>query len=130
MNCNYSFTNTPLQGKISPYKVFKRGEVKVGVFGVGIELEGLVPRDLYGEVKYNDPIANAQKTADLLKQELDCDLKVVCLSHLGYKYEDKKVSDVVLAQTTSNIDLILGGHTHTFFENLRNTAISEEKGVD
>ncbi|MFN8285487.1 MAG: metallophosphatase [Chitinophagales bacterium] len=115
LNCNYTFTNTPMQGKISPFKVFKKGEIKVGVFGVGIELEGLVPRDLYGEIKYNDPITNAQKTADLLKHDMDCDM-VICLSHLGYKYDDKKVSDVVLAQSTSNIDLILGGHTHTFFE--------------
>lgn len=115
LNCNYTFANTPMEGKIAPYKVFDKKDIKVGVFGVGVELEGLVPTDLYGEVKYNDPIVNAQKTADLLKHDYGCDL-VICLSHLGYKYTDKKVSDVVLAESTRNIDLILGGHTHTYFE--------------
>lgn len=114
LNCNYTFTNTPMEGKIAPYKVFNKKDIKVGVFGVGVELEGLVPTDLYREVKYNDPVDNAQKTADLLKHDYDCDL-VICLSHLGYKYTDKKVSDVVLAESTRNIDLILGGHTHTYF---------------
>ncbi len=114
LNCNYDFSNTPLEGKILPYKVFKYDHVKVGVFGVGIELSGLVPKNLFGGVRYNDPISNANKISGLLKNELGCDL-VICLSHLGYKYEDKKVSDVALAQASKNIDLILGGHTHTFF---------------
>ncbi len=123
VNCNYDFSDSPLNGKILPHKIFKIDEISVGVFGLGIELEGLVPRDLFGNVRYLDPIAHANKTANLLKNDLNCDL-VICLSHLGYKYDDKKVSDVVLVQTTKNIDLILGGHTHTFFDNpeeLRNT---------
>ena len=70
---------------------------------------------MYGDVIYTNPIDKANKIATQLKQEMDCDL-VICLSHLGYKYEDKKVSDIVLAQSTKNIDLILGGHTHTFFD--------------
>lgn len=115
LNCNYDFTDTLLENKIARWKVFKCDGVKVGVFGVGIELQGLVPPDLYGNVKYNDPIANANRVSQLLKKELGCDL-VICLSHLGYKYDDRKVSDVVLAQTSTHIDLILGGHTHTFFE--------------
>jgi 5'-nucleotidase len=114
LNCNYDFSDSPLSNLVLPYKVFTYDKLKVGVFGVGIELNGLVPKDLFGNVRYNDPIANANKTASLLKNDLDCDL-VICLSHLGYKYEDKKVSDVILAQTSKNIDLILGGHTHTFF---------------
>ncbi|MFN8316799.1 MAG: metallophosphoesterase [Chitinophagales bacterium] len=113
LNANYSIANTPLQ-KMKHYKVFKYDHIKVGVFAVGIELDGLVPELLYGETRYNDPIAAAQTTADLLKHDEHCDV-VICLSHLGYSYEEKKVSDVVLAKETNNIDLILGGHTHTFF---------------
>ena len=115
LNCNYAFTDTAMEGKIQTHKIFSFGDVKVGVFGLGIELEGLVPKDSFGSVKYNDPILNANKMAKHLKYEQECDL-VICLSHLGYKYEDKKVSDVLLAQSSKNIDLILGGHTHTFFD--------------
>ena len=113
LNANYDLSNTILKDKVQPYKIFKKEGVKVGVVGIGIELDGLVPKKLYGETVYQDPLEKANKTAALLKNELDCDL-VICLSHLGYKYPDRKISDEVLAQNTKNIDLILGGHTHTF----------------
>lgn len=115
LNANYNFDDTILKGKIDVYKVFQFEDVKVGVFGLGVELDGLVPKDLCGDVVYNDPIAAANKTASFLKNDKGCDL-VVCLSHLGYKYDYNKVSDVVLAKQTENIDLILGGHTHTFLD--------------
>lgn len=112
---NYDFTNTAMQGKSSPYKIFRRGKIKIGVFGLGVELQGLVPDSLYGETKYSDPVAIANHYAKKLKQDFSCNL-VICLSHLGFRYDSKKISDEVLAQQTSNIDMILGGHTHTFFE--------------
>jgi 5'-nucleotidase len=115
LNVNYDFSDSLLNGKIERFKVFRFDDIKVGVFGVGIELEGLVPTDLYGGVRYNDPITNANKAAAELKHDYKCDY-VICLSHLGYKYEEKKVSDEVLAQSSENIDLILGGHTHTFLD--------------
>jgi 5'-nucleotidase len=122
LNCNYDFTDTAMEGRILTHKVFSFDGVKVGVFGVGIELEGLVPKELYAGVRYNFPIDAANKMAKHLKADLGCDL-VICLSHLGYQYADKKVSDKDLASRGSGIDLILGGHTHTFFdkpEELRN----------
>jgi 5'-nucleotidase len=112
---NYDFSDTLLNKKIKKYKVFKRGPLKIGVFGLGIELDGLVPKALYGHTRYLDPISNAQQTADLLRYDEKCDL-VICLSHLGFRYEDKTVSDEVLAAETDGIDCILGGHTHTFFD--------------
>jgi 5'-nucleotidase len=112
---NYNFDNTELQGKILPYKLFKKGGIKVGVFGLGIELAGLVNKKNYGDIVYTDPIAKANEMASLLKNELQCEM-VICLSHLGYKYKDNKVSDQVLARSTKNIDLIIGGHTHTFMK--------------
>lgn len=110
---NYDFTNTTLAQKVLPYKIFKKGKIKVGVFGIGIELQGLVPEVLSGATKYLDPITVANQTAEQLYQQ-GCDL-IICLSHLGDKYDNDKVSDEVLAQSTKNIDLIIGGHTHRFF---------------
>ncbi|MEM7161831.1 MAG: metallophosphatase [Bacteroidota bacterium] len=112
---NYDFSNTILDGKTAKYKVFQKGELKIGVFGLGIELEGLVSRAMFKETMYLDPIFQANKYAHILKNELDCDL-VVCLSHLGFSYKGNKLSDKVLASQTANIDLILGGHTHTFMD--------------
>jgi 5'-nucleotidase len=115
INCNYDFRDTPMEGQTLPYKVFNKGKLKIGVIGVGVELEGIVPAKMFGNTKYNDPVVNANKMAALLKNEHKCDY-VICLSHLGYIYEHAKVSDVVLAKSSENIDLILGGHTHTFLD--------------
>lgn len=115
VNCNYDFTDTLIENKVTPYKIYKKGNLKIGVTGVGIELDGLVPQKLYGKIKYNDPVVSLNKTASFLKLEKKCDL-VICLSHLGYKYNSDKVSDVSMAPLTSHVDLILGGHTHTFLK--------------
>ena len=115
ISSNYDFKNTILESKVSDYKIYNKSDIKIGVFGLGIELEGLVSKDLYKETKYLDPIDIANDTAKKLKETENCDI-VICLSHLGYKYEKfpNKVSDLNLAKSTKNIDLIIGGHTHTF----------------
>ncbi|MBT6699849.1 MAG: twin-arginine translocation signal domain-containing protein [Flavobacteriales bacterium] len=110
---NYDFSNTNMHDKYLKYKVFNKGGIKVGVFGIGIELDGLVPKNLYGNTLYQNPIEKANYYSNYLKVSLGCDL-VICLSHLGFKYNTKKMSDKVLACQTNNIDLIIGGHTHTF----------------
>ena len=113
--CNYDFTNTPMEFKYQPYKIFKKNKLKIGVTAVGIEMAGLVPDSLIGNTKYLNPIQKANETAVKLKKEEACDM-VICLSHLGYKYNNNKVSDIILAKETQNIDLIIGGHTHTFMD--------------
>jgi len=113
INCNYNVSNTLLHDKVLPYKIFNRGGIKIGVTGVGIELNSLVPKNLTGETQYSDPVTPLNKTASLLKNELDCEY-VICLSHLGYKYRDDTIDDLGLAASSSNVDLIIGGHTHTF----------------
>tara|TARA_B110000240_G_C13353800_1_gene390912 strand:+ start:1 stop:789 length:789 start_codon:yes stop_codon:yes gene_type:complete len=118
---NYNFENTILENTFSPYKIFDKNGIKVGVFGIGIELDGLVPKKLFGNTKYLDPIKISNKYAKLLKDKHKCDL-VICLSHLGFKYKSQKISDLRLAKETKNIDLIIGGHTHTF---LKKPAISK-----
>ncbi len=121
---NYNMDNTCMKGKTLPYKVFDKGGIKVGVYGLGIELDGLVPKALYKDTEYQDPISNALKTESILK-DLKCDY-IVCLSHLGYKYGHSKISDHTLANKTHYTDLILGGHTHTFLK--EPTKIKNQKG--
>ena len=112
---NYDFSNTIMDGHTKPYKIFTKNGVRIGVFGVGIELKGLVNDKLYKETKYLDPIEMATDMSNTLKNEENCDL-IICLSHLGYKYDSEKVDDHKLASKTENIDLIIGGHTHTFLD--------------
>ena len=115
VSANYDFTNTVMETHVKPYKIFKRDGIKVGVFGLGIELNGLVIKNLYKETKYLDPIEMAQEMSSKLKNEENCDL-VICLSHLGYHYRNSpdRICDLNLARATKDIDLIIGGHTHTF----------------
>lgn len=114
---NYDFTGTPMEHKTKPYKVFKKGKIKIGVFGIGIEGRGLIPDSLFGATKYLDPVQKANEVANQLKKNEDCDM-IICLSHLGNQYkESNKVSDEVLAKNSETIDLIIGGHTHTFLDN-------------
>ncbi|MCC1484795.1 bifunctional metallophosphatase/5'-nucleotidase [Winogradskyella immobilis] len=117
VNANYDFSNTVLDTHIKPYKIFIKDGIKIGIFGLGIELEGLVNKKMYKETVYLDPIEKAQDMSRILKEDEQCDL-IICLSHLGYNYKNSpnKVSDLVLARKTKDIDLIIGGHTHTFLK--------------
>ena len=115
INSNYDFNNTVLKNKIKKYRVFVKDNIRIGVFGLGIELEGLVPEKLYDGIVYKNPIKNANYYSSLLKDKEKCNL-VVCLSHLGLKYDTNKISDIEIAKKTKNIDVIIGGHTHTFLE--------------
>ncbi|MEZ5026762.1 MAG: metallophosphoesterase [Chitinophagales bacterium] len=114
VNCNYDFSGTPVAGKVHPHIVLQKGKIKIGITGCGVELEGLVPDKLFTSTKYLDPINSVQEQVNILKEK-KCNL-IICLSHLGYQYKNSKVSDIVLAQQTNGIDLIIGGHTHTFLD--------------
>jgi len=129
VNANYDFKNTIMDGHVKPYKIVYKDGIKVGVFGIGIELEGLVDKKNYKETVYHDPVSVSQDMAKILKQEEKCDL-VICLSHIGYQYknEPNKISDVRLATLTKDIDLIIGGHTHTFLD--KPTIIKNADGKD
>lgn len=111
---NYDFAGTELAKIVKPYTIIKRKGIKIGVIGLSPALEGLVLKANYGPLKYLDPIACAQKYADILKGK-GCDL-VICITHLGVNIEG--VSDEELAAETHGIDLILGGHSHTFLQEL------------
>jgi len=129
VNANYDFKNTIMDGHVKPYKIVRKDGIKVGVFGIGIELEGLVDKKNYKETVYHDPVSVSQDMARILKQEEKCDL-VICLSHIGYQYKNEpdKISDVRLATLTKDIDLIIGGHTHTFLD--KPTILKNADGKD
>ena len=115
VSANYDFKNTILDSHVKPYQTFVKDGIKIGVFGLGVELQGLVHPKMYKETKYLDPLEISQDMSRILKEEEHCDL-IICLSHLGYHYKNKpdKISDLKLAKASKNIDLIIGGHTHTF----------------
>ena len=115
LSANYDFSQTILKDKVKPYNIYTVDGIKVGVFGLGVALEGMVSPSNYGKTVYQDPLPKAAEIAFFLKKTKKCDL-VVCLSHLGFSYEDQQVSDVVMAKQSKNIDLIIGGHTHTFID--------------
>ncbi len=117
ISSNYDFKNTIMDTHAKKYKIFNKSDIKIGVFGLGIELEGLVTQKLFKETKYLDPIEISQEMTRILKEKEKCDL-IICLSHLGHFYKDapSKICDVSLAKSTKDIDLIIGGHTHTFLE--------------
>lgn len=112
---NYDFSNTALAGKTKEYLILERGGIRIGVFGLGVNVEGLVDKKNYAGMKYLDPIAVANRIVPTLKNKHKCDI-VICLSHLGYSYTTDQISDLKLAAATKDIDLIIGGHTHTYLE--------------
>ena len=111
--CNYDFSGTPVDGLVKPYIVIERCGLKIGVLGVSPKLEGLVARENFNNVIFSDPIASVAAVAEYLKLEEQCDL-IVCLSHLGWG--TKGINDQMLIGSTRHIDIVLGGHTHTYFE--------------
>ena len=111
---NYDVTGTVLEGLVKPYVVLNRDGMKIGVFGLSPKMEGLVQADKCEGVVYNDPIAAAQEVTDRLRAQEGCDV-VICLSHLGFRIKNE-VCDEKLAAETKGIDVILGGHSHTFME--------------
>ena len=117
VSANYDFSNTIMDTHVKPYRIIIKDGIKIGIFGLGIELEGLVEKRMFKETKYLDPTETSQEMTRILKQDEQCDL-IICLSHLGYNYTNRpeKISDLKLAETTKDIDLIIGGHTHTFLK--------------
>lgn len=127
LSANYDFSKTVMDGFVLPHHIIQKGKLKIGIFGLGIDGEGLVAPTLYAQTRYLDPVTKANETAAFLKEKEKCHF-VICLSHLGYKYDKDDISDLTLAPQTAHIDLILGGHTHTFLDEptvLKN-AVGEE----
>ena len=113
---NYDLTGSPLDGIVKPYIIIKRKGIKLGVFALDPKMEGLVPRNNYGLLKYLDPVKVANETATLLKNSLRCDY-VICISHLGW--DEAGMNDIQVISSSRNIDLVLGGHSHSYLKTLK-----------
>nr|WP_321224604.1 metallophosphatase [uncultured Psychroserpens sp.] len=127
VSANYDFSNTIMDTHVKPYRIIVKDDIKIGIFGLGIELDGLVEKRMYKETVYLDPTEMAQEMSRVLKEDEKCDL-IICLSHLGYNYSNRpeKISDLKLASITKDIDLIIGGHTHTFLK--KPTVVKNSEG--
>ncbi|MCD7978240.1 MAG: metallophosphatase [Tannerellaceae bacterium] len=107
--CNYDFTGTPMEGMTQPYVILKKGDLKVGIVGVGIDPEGLIQKDKYEGMKFLPIMDTVNQYAEILKKKKKCDL-VICLSHIGYE------PDLKLAENSEFVDIIIGGHSHTILD--------------
>lgn len=121
---NYDCRGTVLEGLVKPYVVIKRKKVRIGVFGIAPALAGLVQASKCEGITYLDPVKSASRVIDELKHKEKCDV-IICLSHLGIK---KDMGDELLARGTKELDLILGGHTHTFMKSPR--ILKNQEGKD
>lgn len=113
---NYDFTGTPCEGLVKPYVILKRNGVKIGVFALAPKMEGLVSAKNCVGVKYLDPGQVALETATMLKKQMKCDV-VVCISHLGWQ-SNRDQDDLYMIPRSRYIDVVLGGHTHTYMQQL------------
>lgn len=127
VNANYELENTALNDIVLPHVILKKGGFKIGVFGLGVDLNSLVAKDNWRGLVYQDPIQAANKQAKVLREK-GADL-VICLSHLGYDYNSEQVSDRKLAAKTEGIDVIIGGHTHTFLDEIQTVSNAAGKNV-
>jgi len=127
---NYDVTNSPLKGIVRPYTIIKRNGAKIGIIGVGINPDGLISEKNFGGIVYLDPIETVNRIAAQLKESKGCDV-VIVLSHLGIEYDarEQKTDDCMLAAKSRDIDVIIGGHTHTFLKEIKEIKNSEGKTV-
>ena len=110
---NLDFSGTPMDGLTKKYHIIKRNGIKIGIIGLTVNFEGLVSKSNSAGVKYLDPVESANAMAAFLKEKKKCDI-IVCLSHLGYYPKEEDMGDITIAKKSRYIDVILGGHTHTF----------------
>lgn len=115
LSANYDFSETPAKGIFEPYVIKKVAGKKVGFIGINVDPESLIVAENYAGMKYEDAVKTANKYAAFLKQDKKCDL-VVAVTHIGYTTDVDKETDVDLAKSSRDIDIIIGGHSHTFVD--------------
>lgn len=112
LSANYDFNGTPMQGLMKPWTIKKVDGKKIGFIGLNIDPASLISAQNYAGMGFTDPIEVANKTAAMLKKEKGCDL-VVAVTHIGAIKENEKPTDYELAAASRDIDIIIGGHSHT-----------------
>ena len=124
---NYDFTGTCVEGLVKPYVIIKRNGLKIGLFGLSPQLEGLVDLSKCKGVTYLDPVEVGNRVAAELKHDKKCDV-VICVSHLGWLRPDE-MGDQKLLANSKDIDIVLGGHSHSYFKDLRYVNNADGKAV-
>lgn len=125
VNANYNAVNTVLEGLYKQFIVIRKGGVKIGIFGLGVQPEGLIFKKNYGDLIYQDPVSKAIEVSDYLRNIEKCDL-VICLSHLGANTTEPIPTDWDIAKLTTNVDIIIGGHSHQIIEKtIQNNAVGK-----
>lgn len=115
LSANYDFTGTSAEGLFKPYVIKKIGKHKIGFIGINVDPESLISSENYSGMKYHDAIETANRIARILREEKKCDI-VVAVTHIGYNMVAPKESDLNLARQSKDIDIIIGGHSHTFVD--------------
>ncbi len=116
--CNYDFSPFEVGKYVKPYVIGGKAGLKIGVLGVLCDLTSMVAGDIGERVQEFDLVPTVQKYADLLKKDEKCDL-VIALTHIGYvEHNPGDVTDPILCLKTRNIDLFVGGHSHTFLKEM------------
>jgi len=112
---NYDFSKTILKNKVKDYIIKEKKGTKIGIYGLGIQFKGLVSSAMYGDTIFIDPIEKAREIEDILWKKHRCEL-IICLSHLGFDYDDDRISDTMVAANTKHTDIVIGGHTHSLLD--------------
>lgn len=108
---NYDFSELVLGKYVKPYAIVRKGGMKIGVIGLLTDVTRVVQKSIADKMKRFDDIEVANKWADYLKNEEHCDM-VIALTHIGF--DSVGMNDPALVAGTRNIDLVVGGHSHTF----------------
>lgn len=115
VSANYDFGFTRMSYWVQDFITRNVGGIRFGIFGLGVDFKNLVLPELHRGVTYKEPVEIAREMTNRLKNNFRCDM-VICLSHLGYDYDDGQISDRIVAREVPGLDLIIGGHTHTFLD--------------
>lgn len=128
ISSNYHFNHTEIRKRVKDYKIYEIDGMRIGVFGLGVKPYGLIGKNQFADTGYSDPVQKAAEMSYILKKEKKCNL-VICLSHLGFKSSGDFIGDFELAKQSKNIDIILGGHSHTLLKNPVVIYNSDKQGV-
>lgn len=123
---NYDVSKSSLSAYVKPYIVLKKGKIRIGIMGLGINPVGLIMENNYKGIGYKDPVKTAQDISSILKKRERCDV-IVCLSHLGSDVTSTNINDFDIARQTEYIDVIIGGHSHTLLENVKTPNVKGKK---
>ena len=112
LSSNYDADKTALKNILKPYSIKKVAGKKIGFIGLNINPKGLITDANIGGIVWSDIAEKANALAYELKHKKNCDM-VVAITHIGYEKENGKITDAELAQQSRDIDIIIGGHSHT-----------------